>query len=205
MEKEVATHSSILARRIQWTEGPGGLLSVGSHRVGPDWSDLACMHACIEEGNGNSLQYSSLENPMDRRAWRAAVYGVAQSQTRLKGLSNSSILKVVSPKFWTLFTYAEHENCRRIWRSSLNYLLTYMRGCSGGASVKELACQYRRRRKCRFSPWVGKIPWRRAWQLTPVFFPGEIHGQRSLAGHNPWGHKELDILKQLRAHTTYIR
>ena len=41
--------------------------------------------------------------------------------------------------------------------------------------------------------------------LTPVLFPGEIHGQRSLAGYNPWGHKELDILKRLRAHTTYIR
>ena len=34
-----------------------------------------------------------------------------------------------------------------------------------------------------FSPWVGKIPWRRAWQLTLVFLPGEFHGQRSLAGY----------------------
>ena len=37
---------------------------------------------------------------------------------------------------------------------------------------------------------VGKIPWRRAWQPTPVFLPGESHGQRSLAGYSPWGHKE---------------
>ena len=37
-------------------------------------------------------------------------------------------------------------------------------------------------------PWVRKIPWRRAWQPTPAFLPGESHGQRSLAGH-PWGHK----------------
>ena len=40
--------------------------------------------------------------------------------------------------------------------------------------------------------WVGKIPWRRAWQPTPVFLPGESHGQRSLAGYSPWGRKELN-------------
>ena len=38
-----------------------------------------------------------------------------------------------------------------------------------------------------FDPWVGKIPWRRAWQPTPVFLPGESHGQRSLAGYSPEG------------------
>ena len=46
--------------------------------------------SCIGEGNGNPLQYSCLENPRDRGAWRAAVYGVAQSWTRLKRLSSSS-------------------------------------------------------------------------------------------------------------------
>jgi len=37
-----------------------------------------------------------------------------------------------------------------------------------------------------FDPWVGKIPWRRKWQPTPVFLLGELHGQRSLAGYSPW-------------------
>ena len=49
-------------------------------------------------------------------------------------------------------------------------------------AVQETACQ------CRtpgFDPWVGKIPWRREWQPTPVSFPGEFHGQRSLAGYSP--------------------
>ena len=41
-------------------------------------------------------------------------------------------------------------------------------------------------------PWVGKIPWRREWQPTPVFLPGESHGQRSLVGYSPWGCKESD-------------
>ena len=39
----------------------------------------------------------------------------------------------------------------------------------------------------------GKISWRREWQPTPVFFPGEFHGQRSLVGYSPWGHKESDM------------
>ena len=55
-------------------------------------------------------------------------------------------------------------------------------------SSRELACQCRRR---TFDPWVGKIPchWRRRWQATPVFLPGKSHGQRSLAGCSPWGHR----------------
>ena len=59
------------------------------------------------------------------------------------------------------------------------------RWCNG----KESACQCRR---CMFDPWVGKITWRRKWQPTPVFLPGKSHGQKSLAGYSPWGHKELD-------------
>ena len=40
-----------------------------------------------------------------------------------------------------------------------------------------------------FDPWVGKIPWRREWLPTPVFLPGEFHGQRSLVGYSPWGRR----------------
>ena len=43
-----------------------------------------------------------------------------------------------------------------------------------------------------FDPWVGKIPWRREWQPTTVFLPGEFHGQRSLVDYSPWGCKESD-------------
>ena len=44
-----------------------------------------------------------------------------------------------------------------------------------------------------FNPWVGKIPWRREWQPTPVFLSGESNGQRSLAGYSLQGYKELDM------------
>ena len=43
-----------------------------------------------------------------------------------------------------------------------------------------------------FNPWVGKIPWRRKWQPTPILLPGKFHGLRSLVCYSPWGHKELD-------------
>ena len=56
---------------------------------------------------------------------------------------------------------------------------------AGGASGKEPACQCKRHKRYNFSPWVGKISWRRTWQSTPVFLPGEYHGQRSLAGYGP--------------------
>ena len=49
----------------------------------------------------------------------------------------------------------------------------------------------------RFHPWVGKIPWRREWPPTPVFLPGEFHGQKSLVGYSPRGHKELDTTESL--------
>ena len=52
-------------------------------------------------------------------------------------------------------------------------------------------------RRCRFDPWVKKIPCRRACQPTPVFLPGEFHGQRSLMGYSPWGCKESDMIKIL--------
>ena len=54
--------------------------------------------------------------------------------------------------------------------------------------------------QCRrpgFDPWVGKIPWRREWQPTPVFLPGESHGLRSLAGSSPQGLEESDMIEQL--------
>ena len=57
-----------------------------------------------------------------------------------------------------------------------------MEGFPGGMSSKEPACQCRRPRRCGLDPWVGKIPRRRAQQPTPVFLPGEPHGQRDLVG-----------------------
>ena len=113
LEKEMATHSSVLAWRIPGTGEPGGLPSMGSHRVGHDLSDLAAAAAAhfLGEGNGTPLQYSCLENPVDGGTWWSAVHGVTKSRTRLS-----------------------------------NFTFTFMH-------------------------------WRRKWQPTPVFLPGESQGQ----------------------------
>ena len=57
-------------------------------------------------------------------------------------------------------------------------------GFPGGNSDKEPACLCWRHKRHGFDPWVGKIPWKRAWQLTPVSLPGESHGQKSLVAYN---------------------
>ena len=87
----MAPHSITFAWRIPWTEEPGRLQSMGSLEL--DTTERLHFHfslSCVGEGNGNPLQCSCLENPRDGGAWWAAVYGVAQSQTRLKRLSSSS-------------------------------------------------------------------------------------------------------------------
>ena len=114
---------------------------------------------------------------MNRGDWQATVCGVAKSWTWLKRLSSSSS------------------------SSSLNG-----GGFPGGLVVKESTCQCRSCRKHWFDPWVGKIPWRRKWQPTPVFLPGESHGQWNLAGYSLWGRKESNMIEQLstHAHSAYL-
>ena len=58
--------------------------------------------------------------------------------------------------------------------------------------------------RCRFDPWVGKIPWRRKWQTTPVFLPRDSHGQRNLVGYSLSGRKELDTTEHLSTHTNVL-
>ena len=89
------------------------------------WGWIPGLGRSLRGGPGNPLQCSCLENPMDKGAWRAAVHGVAKSQTRLSD-----------------FTFTH---------------------------------------------------WRRTWQPTPVFLPGESQGRGSLVGCHLWGHTELDM------------
>ena len=88
----MAPHSSTLAWKIPWMEEPGRLQSMGSLGVRHDWATSLSLFTLMHWRRkwGNPLQYSCLENPTDWGAWQAAVYGVAQSRTRLKRLSSSS-------------------------------------------------------------------------------------------------------------------
>ena len=82
-----------------------------------------------------------------------------------------------------------------------------MSGLTGDSPGKEPACQCRRCKRHGFSPWVRKILWRRKWQPTPVFLPGESHGQRSLVGYSPWGSQRVSHVHawlSMHAHTNII-
>ena len=78
------------------------------------------------------------------------------------------------------------------------FLINYIWVCKGktdfpsGTSGKKPAYQCRRHKRLGFNPWVGKMPWKRKWQPTPVFLPGESRGQRGLPSYSSWGRKELD-------------
>ena len=101
---------------------------------------------------------------MDRTVWRASVHRVINNQTRLSN------------------------------RTELNRGLAVPHlGFPSGASGNEPACQSWRVEICWFDVWVMKIPFKKAQQHTPVFFPGESTGQRSLAGYSPQSLKESDM------------
>ena len=71
------------------------------------------------------------------------------------------------------------------------YLIIVFEWCfPGDTSVKEPYWQCRRPKRHGFDPWVGKIPWRKAQQPTPVFLPGKSQGRKSLVGYSPWGCRE---------------
>ena len=107
----MAPHCSTLAWRIPRTKEPGGLQSMGSLWVRCDWAtSLHFSLSCTEEGNGNPLQCSCLENPRDGGAEWAAVYGVAQSRTRLKRLSSSSSRYCLSEQAQNLYNQSLKNN-----------------------------------------------------------------------------------------------
>ena len=70
----------------------------------------------------------------------------------------------------------------------------YILGFPSGAGSREPACNAGNLGSTPgFDSWVGKIPWRREWQPTPIFLPGEFHGQKSLEVYGLWDHKESDL------------
>ena len=70
-----------------------------------------------------------------------------------------------------------------------------------GATIGKSACQCKRPKLLGYDPWVGKIPWSKEWQPTPVFLLGKFHGQRSLAGYSPWACKESDTTEHIHTDT----
>ena len=142
----------------------------------------------------------TLCDPMDRSPPGSSVHGVLQAKI-LEWIAISFSRGSYWPRDRTwvsciagrLFTVWATREALRSWAGPENSWLynnpQIYSTAIDGASGKEPAYQCWRQ---RFHPWVGKIPWRRAWQPIPVFLPGESHGQRSLVGYGPQGHKESD-------------
>ena len=84
--------------------------------------------------------------------------------------------KPITPILWLFSWWIQNRNLSHIFR---------------GTSGKEPTCQCRRWKRRVFDPRVGKVPWRRAWQRTPLFLPGEFHGQRSMAVYSPGGSQKV--------------
>ena len=142
LEKELATHSSVLAWRVPGMEEPGGLPSMGSHRVGHDWSDLAAAAAA----GTVYLPFPVLTSPRPRHLWQIELV----SDSLL--LSNALWVDMIALVPWQQNAF-QARPCDWIWPLGL----------------------------------VGF--WRRERQPTPVFLSGQSHGQRSLAGYSPRGHR----------------
>ena len=113
-----------------------------------------------------------------------------------------------------MFHWTFPVHCVSLWirnRADVSWVMLFLYCCriiqillindqtGGKRNIRGCLRWWRIRLQCKrpgFDPWVGKIPWRRKWLFIPVFLPGDSHGQRSLMGYSPWGHKESDMTEQ---------
>ena len=150
-----------------------------------------------ERNHGHVLQYRKLPQSYSLSKRAAAKRRFWEDVTR----SSTSVLGFPLEKLYGFITYSNVLSIDYKIKSSM-YLLILLKltclytykcllivGFLGGSDGKDSPAMQ--------DPWVGKIPWRRKWQPTPVIFPGEFHGQRNLAGYSPWGCKESGMTGQL--------
>ena len=190
----MTTHSSILAREIPCTEKPGGLWSTGS-RIQTRLSTHAMHHFLAIHRIYTSLCLTEIHS-------LTFLHTLGQEMRFISSLLFSYFLEIIiSPSlhknscifdilaiwssalphyFAAMYSnYQRFCHCFKIFFSTLTSAIV-LEGLLGGASDKELS-----RHRC--DPSMGKIPWRRGQHPTPVFLPGESHGQRSLAGYGSIG------------------
>ena len=157
VEKEMATHSSILAWRILWTEEPGGLLCMGSHRVRHNWSDLACMHALEKEMATHSNILTWRIPGTEEPGWL-----LSMGSHRIR--HDWSDLAAAAVRFW--------EKAMAPHSSTLAWKIPWMEEPGRLQSMGSLRVVH------DFTFTFTR--WRRKRQPTPVFLPGESQGRGSL-------------------------
>src|SRR5574337_1195749 len=134
-------------------------------------------HPLLGEGTGDPLQYSCLENPMDGGAWWAAVHGVAKSRT---GLSD--------------FTFSFHFHALEKKMATHSSVLAWrIPGMEEPGGLPSMGSHRVGHDSVTSLSLFTFMHWRRKWQPTPVFLPGESQGRGSLVGCHLWGRTELDM------------
>ena len=189
----MATHSSVRAWRIPGMAEPDGLLSMGSHRVGHDWSNLAAAVAAVY-----------LKRIFSRSKWKRG-----RQEQNCVGSWCLCVLNAVVRwirRCRSLFKEGLDVQTWRVWSENSLKLTAFPRSASvvephclrtypaweaRWCRGEQSDCQCRRCKRRRFDPWIGKIPWRRELLPTPVFLPGESHGQEEPGGLPSMGSKRV--------------
>ena len=214
----MATHSSVLAWRTPRMAEPGGL-SMGLHRVGHNWSNLAAAAAYGVPTECSIVKGCSLKHSVPFKT-SATYYYLPYLSTVISFYCDKiyiawkfSFLTICNILFSGIkyihqntHTHIANTNAFSILHNYPYYL--YLKhfhhpqnktGFQGAATCEESACQFQKHKRHGFDLWVGTIPWSRKWQPTPIFLPGEFHGQRSPAGY-PMGSQKVGH-KWATAHT----
>ena len=223
LEEEMATHSSILAWKIPWTEKPGELQSMGWQRNGHDWAtQYKTWHHKTprKEHRHNTLciNHSSIFLDQSPKAKEIKIQFSSVSQScltlRSQRLQHSRLpCPLPSPRVCSN-SYQLSQWCHPGISFSDVPFSSCLRSCpvSGSFTVSQLFASAGQSIGAPALASVlpvniqGWFPlgltslislWRRQWHPTPVLLPGKSHGWRSLVGCSPWGHKELDTTERL--------
>ena len=135
-----------------------------------------CLCVCLV-----AQSYLTLCDPLDCSLPGSSVHGTFQARI-LEWVAIPSLRRSSWPRDRTQISCI---SCTGRW---VSYHFTTGQPLPDGASSIKSPCQCRRQ---GLDPWVEKILWRRKWLPTPVFLPGKFHGQRSLVGYSPWGHRRV--------------
>ena len=154
-----------------------------------EWLYFHFSLSCIGEGNGNPLQCSCWENPGDGGAWWAAVYGVAQSQRRLKWLSSSSNQKHCSQGVPVILSFKGFGEGNGI---PLQYFSWKFPWTEEPGRLQPMGSRRVGHNWVTLLSLFTFMHWRRKWKPTPASLPGESQGRGSLVGCRLWGRTESD-------------
>ena len=159
------------------------------------WQDRA--RQCASHTNKQADTAPWGEKKVQKTSYRSIKRGDLQTTVRGLSMWNSVRSMMLQTQWASLIWAPDPNNIGMAKKSAWIFFFFFGKIFVGGASGKEPSFQCRRHKRFEFDLWVRKFPWRRAWQPSPVFLPGESHGQRSLEGYKSIGWLSWSQLKWL--------